>query len=225
MVYADSVWLGPASKETFVLSREHKVLRLVPPDVDAWSIKPIIISLVRLKTEDTLSVQMNFPYYYQVESMPFGADVFLKSAVDSLALGKTPLTYASKTPLTGQIVVEHPGFETYEKVAGRQLWNRTVVALKPVSPHLLNLNTPELNWRPPPKRHKWIDYASLGTALAAGALAIHFKTKADHRFDQYKKTGDPSFRHVVNRFDTLSGISLGVSQAGLGLFALRLILR
>ena len=56
-------------------------------------------------------------------------------------------------------------------------------------------------------------------------MAVHFKFKADRRYDRYVETGDPALRPAIKRYDTYSGVALGVMQAGAGLFAVRLILR
>ena len=223
MVFADSVWLGPASKATFVLPEGARVLRLVPPAADAWSIESLHAPLGDLAPGDTLALKLPFPYYYRVETIPFGASVYGVSADGRVKLGETPLTYRSDAPLSGELVIDKRGYETVRVAAGARVWNRHVFALKPVASSAGA--PPEVSWRPPKRRRVWIDYVAVGTAVAAGALAVHFKTKADHRFDRYRETGDPALRPTIERFDTYSGIALGVSQAGLGLFAIRLIFR
>ncbi len=225
MVFADSVWLGRASMETFSIPVESQSLRLVPPDVDAWSIKPVAAGLSDYPRADTVRLSLYFPYHYRVESMPFGARVYVEGARGRDLLGETPLDYSVKEPLQGTFVLERPGYEVMRVDAGDQLWNRASVALRPDQNLAPVSSGPDVSLVSPGRRHTWIDIAALGTALTAGVLAVHFKTKADHRFDRYKETGDPSLRPIVNRFDTYSGVALGVSQAGLGLFALRLILR
>jgi len=225
MVFADSVWLGPASKGVFVLPEGARVLRLVPPAADAWSIESVHAPLGALAPGDTLALRLSFPYHYRVESIPFGASVYFVSEQGRVPLGETPLTYRSDVPLTGELLIDKPGYETARVEAGAKVWNRYVFALTPVAPSSREDASPELSWRPPKPRRAWIDYVAVGTALAAGALAVHFKMKADHRFDRYRETGDPSLRPTIERFDTYSGIALGVSQVGLGVFAIRLIFR
>jgi hypothetical protein len=83
----------------------------------------------------------------------------------------------------------------------------------------------QVHWKPPPKRRAWIDYAALGTAVAAGVLAIHYKFKADDLYSQYEQTRDQSVRQEIKSYDVRSGVAFGVMQGGIGLFALRLALR
>ncbi|WP_456428600.1 hypothetical protein [Rhodocaloribacter sp.] len=225
MVFADSVWLGPASKAAFVLPDGARVLRLVPPAADAWSIETLHAPLGDLAPGDTLALRLSFPYYYRVETIPFGASVYGVSRSGRVKLGETPLTYRSDAPLTGELLIDRPGYETVHVEAGAKVWNRYVFALEPVALASSGDAPPEISWQPPKKRRVWIDYVAVGTAVAAGALAVHFKTKADHRFDRYRETGDPALRPTIERFDTYSGIALGVSQVGLGVFAIRLIFR
>ena len=61
-----------------------------------------------------------------------------------------------------------------------------------------------------------------GFALAASALAIHFRTKADNRFDDYHEKGNLSLKSDIRRLDVQSGVALGVMQLGLGVVVFRL---
>ena len=225
IVFADSVWLGSASQEVLVVPAQTRVLRLVPPSVDAWSIQPLTASLDAAAPGDTLSLRMLFPYHYRLESIPYGATVTLETPMGAFRLGKTPLTYKSEVPLEGTLRVDLPGYLREEQAPGADIWNRHVFALKPVAQPGAELAGSEVNWHPPRTRRTWIDYAAVGTALSAGVLAIHFKRKADRRFDRYQEDGDPALRSSIKRFDTYSGIALGVSQVSLGLFAFRLIFK
>ena len=225
MVFADSVWLGPAAKGAFLLPDGARLLRLVPPAMDAWSIERLQTSLGAYTSGDTLTLRLFFPYHYRVESIPFGASVYVDIGDGPLKIGETPLTYRTEAPIAGEIVIEKDGYAPKRVAAGAEVWNRYVVALDPLPLAPTAAASPDVSWMHPKKRRVWIDYVALGTALAAGALAVHFKTKADHRYDRYRETGDPSLRPTIERLDTYSGIALGVSQAGLGLFAIRLIFR
>jgi len=60
-------------------------------------------------------------------------------------------------------------------------------------------------------------------SFTAAVLAIHYRTKADNRFDDYASSGSASLRAKINRLDRQSGIALGTMQLGLGFVAVRLI--
>ena len=72
------------------------------------------------------------------------------------------------------------------------------------------------------KPRKWINYVAATTSLAAGILAIHLRTKADNRFENYNETGDNALKKRIKRLDVQSGISLGVMQVGIGVIAFRI---
>jgi len=69
----------------------------------------------------------------------------------------------------------------------------------------------------------WITYAAATTSILAGVLAIHLRTKADNRFDDYLDSGSASLKRKVKRLDLQSGAALGVMQIGVGVIAFRLI--
>lgn len=73
------------------------------------------------------------------------------------------------------------------------------------------------------KNRAWISYAAAGTSVAAGILAVHFRTKADNRFDDYLESGSSSLKRQVKRLDVQSGVALGVMQVGVGVVAFRMI--
>lgn len=76
---------------------------------------------------------------------------------------------------------------------------------------------------PARSKRTWIDYAAVSGALVAGAVAVHYKMKADARYDVYRQTGDPTLRPEIRRLDTRSGIAVGAMQVGITVFAIRLI--
>lgn len=105
--------------------------------------------------------------------------------------------------------------------AGRQVWNRQVVLLEPLTPPAATAAM-HLVERP---RRRWIDAVALGTAVAAGAVAVHYKFKADRLYDDYLETTDPALRPQIKANDTRSAVALGVMQAGVAVFAVRLVFR
>ena len=69
----------------------------------------------------------------------------------------------------------------------------------------------------------WIDYVAISGAIVAGAVAVHYKMKADSRYDVYGQTGDPTLRPEIKRLDTRAGIAVGAMQVGITVFAIRLL--
>lgn len=75
-----------------------------------------------------------------------------------------------------------------------------------------------------------IDLGIGAAAVAAGALAVHYKFRADDLDDLYRddaspRRGDESLRDDILRYDALSNTALAGMQVGLGVLAVRFILR
>jgi len=218
-VYADSTWLGAARRGYFELPPETRIITLVAPSVDAWSIPPISRDISHVMS-DTARIEILFPFYYRLESVPSGAIVYLEQNSDRRLLGVTPLSHVSEFPLTEKLIFGKDGFLTRRVDPGTDLWNRHLVLLETVAS--LSQATPDVAINPP-SNTKWIDYAAIGTAIAGGILAVHFRTKADNRFDDYNETRNPALKSDVKSLDVYSGVALGAMQVGLGVVAIRLI--
>lgn len=222
ILFADSLRIGPASQGIWAVPATTKRIRLLAPQHEAWSIAPIA-SEINENPEDTTFITLDFPYYHKIESIPFGAFVRLETPEGWQTLGNTPLIYTSMTLLDGVFVVRMDGYALQRIEPGTKVWNRYDVTLSQSS--VDDRRVSEVRWLPPRKPRKWIDYAAVGTAITAGVLAIHYKFEADRLYDQYEETTDSSLRPKINRYDTRSTIALGVMEASLGIFAIRLILR
>lgn len=227
VLYADSLRLGRVGEGLVHVPAWARMLRLVP-EVDAWSVEPLMRPLPASAFEettggDTLRLSMRFPYHYAIESVPFGASVYLEEENARAELGTTPLVYRAEAPLTGVLVVERQGYGPVRLEPGADVWNREVLVLEPLIP--AGVATVEMDWNPPAPRRRWIDVAALGLAAVGGATAVYYKFKADDRYDVYQETGDPALRPEIRRYDLYSGVALGAMQVGVGVFALRLVLR
>jgi hypothetical protein len=218
-VYADSVWLGQALQGVFSLPAGTQKVVVVPPSVDNWLI-PSIVSDVDSGTEDTVRVEAEFPFYYRLESIPSGADVFIETEDRRVPIGRTPLNYESDQPLGGVLAFDLNGYLIRRVEPGSELWNRHLVMLE--APSLTSGTDLDLSVRSI-RSHKWIDYAAAGVAVVGGVLAVHYKTKADNRYDRYNETRNPAIKSEVKRLDVYSGVALGAMQAGIGVLAIRLI--
>jgi len=221
-LFADSVRLGPSAQGLWVIPKTTKRLRLVAPENEAWSIAPLTKE-IRGVIEDSSSLVLNFPYYHRIESVPFGASVQLETSEGRQGVGETPLVYKSIILLDGQFVVRMDGYAVQRITPGTEVWNRYDITLSQAAED--DPRVAEVRWHPPRKPNRWIDYVTVGTSVAAGIIAIHYKFKADRLYDRYEETTNPALRPDINRYDKRSSIALGVMEASLGIFAIRLILR
>lgn len=222
LLFADTVLIGHLDEGIQQIPVEVKRLRLVARDANTWSIPPVEAQ-VDAAEGDTINVDLHFPHQYRIESLPFGAKVYIERGDSREPIGTTPLLYTSEKPLESRIAVERPGYAIERINPGREIWNRHVVMLKPSDD--LDPTAAKVSWKPPKKHRAWIDFAALGTAAAAGVVAVHYKFKADDLYSQYEQTADASLRDEIHAHDVRSGVALGVMQAGIGLFAIRLVLR
>lgn len=55
-----------------------------------------------------------------------------------------------------------------------------------------------------------------GSMIALGATSAYFKIKADRKYDDYLRTGDVKFKDQTDKFDLVSGITLGLTQVNFG---------
>lgn len=222
IVFADALRLGPASQGTFEIPAHTRQLRLIPPGGTLWTIAPVTAPL-NLSAGDTLELHLSFPYHYQIETIPYGASVYLETLDGRAAIGETPVLYKSPQIPVGSFIIERRGNMPVTLTPGQEVWNRYVLTLDAVG--LDEVRSAEMAWRPPRKRRLWIDYAAAAVAMTAGAVSIHYKFKADRLNEQYEETGDAVLRPQIHDLDTRAGIALGVMQVGVGVLALRFILR
>ncbi|GAB5518927.1 MAG: hypothetical protein RhofKO_11780 [Rhodothermales bacterium] len=225
VVYADQEMLGTVADGPFSLDAIPAQVRLVPPERASWSMDALRYAVDGTAVGDTLQLGLDFPYYYKIDSVPYGAMVYVRNGEQRQLLGETPLLHIEEVPLEGELVVEVPGYGRRTlTVEESRVWNRYNVTLERM-PSMGEQPGHAVSWREPRKPRRWIEAVALGTALTAGALAVHYKFKADRRFEQHAENGDPRFINDIERFDRYSGIALGTMQVGIGVLAIRLVLR
>ncbi|NNE70036.1 MAG: hypothetical protein HKN29_06690, partial [Rhodothermales bacterium] len=217
-VYADATWLGQASQETFAVSNAFEEIRVVSSAIATWGVPAVRVPATRT---DTLFVDAQFPYAYRLEATPYKASVYLQQGDGRAELGMTPVLLSRDEPLSGTLQFVREGFATVELTPGSDFWNRHQAVMQPLE--ATAQGAPEVRLDVETQRRRWIDYSALAVAAVGGALAVHYKSEADKRFDLYAETGDPALRPRIERLDNQSAIALGAMQTGIGIFALRLV--
>jgi hypothetical protein len=220
LLSANGALLGAAGDGAFELEPGVYALALVEPNREAWRARRAEAEVTVLAGE-TARVRLDVPYRYRVESFPYGAAVTLESEAGPRVLGETPLTVESDAPLDGEFVVAAPGHQAARQPAGAAADNAYSFVLKPLDAFETAAEVGLGERRP----NVWIDVAAAGLALSAGAVAVYYKQKGDARYDDYARSGDPALRPEFERYDTYSAVALGAMQVGLGVLAVRLVLR
>jgi hypothetical protein len=221
MVFVGNEPLGPAGAGVFELPLGEHTLTLREPNAEAWRLRSSSAEVV-VDAGSTQTVRLDVPYRYRVESFPYGAVVTLEGEGASERLGKTPLDLEVDRPLEGTLVVEKAGHTVERQRPGASADNHYAFVLRPLD---YEVGETEIALGEPRAPNQWIDVAALGLAVGAGAVAVYYKFKGDDEFDEYARTGDPAQRSDFERYDTYSAIALGAMQVGIGVFAIRLVLR
>lgn len=215
-VFVDGARLGTVSEGPFPLPMDARHVTVKQADLTSWAIVPIDFSL-----GDSTHVVLNatFPVTYKVESLPSGAHVrhVVRDSIEHI--GSTPLLYRTDRSLKGRLLLSLDQYKPVEVIPGAALWNRHLVELEydPASSMQPDGFGIEI------KRRRWINVVALSGSLAAGVLAVHFRTKADNRFEEWEVSGSSALKDRVQQLDVYSGVSVGAMQLGLGVFAYRLV--
>lgn len=214
-VYVDGEWLGVVGQAPFQIASNAESVRVTASEPGIWSVEPLLFDLTQ-ESGSTISLEAVFPQTIRVESIPSGARVFNSRGVQ---LGVTPLQWTTDEPITEELTVAIGAHESITFIPGSEVWNRHLFLLKRLTPEVGVVPARVLGEKP---SRRWINKVALTSAFAAGALAVHFRTKADNRFDDYNQTGNRALRGDIRRLDIQSGVALGAVQVGLGVVAIRL---
>jgi hypothetical protein len=212
VVFVDGNWVGRKADGPFEIPVQSREVRVTVWDDALWSVDPLLFDIAPV-ADSTLVLHAHFPRVYQFDSTPSGADV----RVGDRVLGQTPLRVEQREAIDS-VYVALAGYGEISRPLGTGLWNREVFDLMPQGPG----NATATGFVVEGKRRDWISIAATTSALAAGALAIHFRTKADNRFEDYHRDGKISLKSDIRRLDVQSGVALGAMQLGLGVVVIRL---
>lgn len=212
VVYLDGSWLGRKADGPFQIPVSSRMVRVATGEDALWSVDPLFFRIAPT-ADTTIVLHAHFPRVYQFDSTPSGAEVMASGVV----LGRTPLRLERREALDS-VRVQLDGFASLSRTVGDGLWNREVFELETL-PGGRAVSTGFVMER---KRRDWVSIAATTSALAAGALAIHFRTKADNRYDDYNREGKLDLKSDIKRLDLQSGVALGAMQLGLGVVVFRL---
>ncbi|MDZ7361987.1 MAG: PEGA domain-containing protein [candidate division KSB1 bacterium] len=170
-----------------------------------------------LSAGDTLHFTAHFQKGYSINSMPFGAEVYL----DGVLQGTTPLVLRLPEDEIAYVEIRKAGYQaeqlqigkTKEGLAETRLY---AVTLKPEKDWTVLHEDEASRRRFHLTRNRRISLAAAGLSLASGVAAILLKDKADHFYDQYLTTGLPAqrekFYQRTKDYDRYSGIATAVFE-------------
>lgn len=212
VVYLDSVHAGytPLVLEG-VVPGTHLV-RVVPPRPEDWTVHSVL-DTVLLVAGRSHSASYRLRSFIPIRSDPAGAELYMN---DSLA-GITPLLLRPSALHTDtHLELRRKGFEALpvlpSALTGETLFTLALNAgWQDPSGETTSPLLPSPSWNP----RKIGLFASGGVAILAGIGAAYFKIAADGKQESYLATGDPALASERRRLDTLAGVSLALTQAGI----------
>ncbi len=196
-------------------------------DAQAWDPRRVE-ALVTLADGDSTILRLTLPERVRVETLPIRATVVrLGVGGERDTLGMAPLTLDLAPGASAELVVSLDGYlDARQSVEAGDGAVTVLLQPGPDAPRQIAL----LPTQRSSLQRTLID-AGLGAAiLAAGAVAVHYKFRADDVDDRYRDPdsadyGDEALRQEALRLDRYSVTALGVMQVGVGVLALRFVLR
>ena len=228
LVVADGVVLGAASEGPFALAAQTYAVALVEAGV-GWDARRADASAA-VASGETLTLALDLPVRTRIESLPLHAEVLLVHPDGTQeALGVTPLVLDRPEPLRGRLVASLDGYAD-ASVAAPEAGGKVALVLRPDGATEADLVAYALPTQRRNTARTALDIGFGVAAIAAGAVAVHYKFQADAADDQYRGTtsmlrGNDDLRDDAIRYDTISGVALGVSTASLGVLAIRFAIR
>ena len=215
-IYIDSLFSGFAPRESIKVTAGRHILRFVHPDNSDWSLRTVT-KPVSVNPYEHITVQVKFPGSCHITTNPFGADL---NVGDSL-YGRTPFIL----PVAGESIIISLSKERYNPIAETVDRNLPRIHFDLQRSGLAEKDAESAYLQSVARGPEIPLYISAGTTVLAGAAAAYFKIKADNRYSEYQKRGDPGALDRVRRLDRAAGVSLIISEMSFFLLSYLLISR
>ena len=195
-------------------------------DADAWNPRRAM-EAVTVAAGDSVTVALVLPLRLRVETLPIRAVVVRETGGARDTLGTSPLVLETDGAGPVVLVASLDGYETVRQSVAPDAGAVTLVL------PLGDETVPEAALLPTERSTLGRTLVDLGigaAALAAGAVAVHYKFRANDVDERYRTEGTPDFgdealRDEALRLDRYSAVALGAMQVGVGVLALRFVLR
>ncbi len=221
-VAVDGARAGEAGEWIGVEAGTREVVLL--DDAQAWDPRRAAAT-VTVAAGDSATVALALPTRLRVETLPIRALVVRERGATRDTLGTAPLTVETDGPVV--LIAIRDGYQEVRQAVGAQ--TSAVTLVLPLSADAV----PETALLPTQRSTAGRTFTDVGigvAALAAGAVAVHYKFRADDADDRYRAENGPDFRNEAVRqealrLDRASAVALGAMQVGIGVLALRFVLR
>lgn len=182
---------------------------------------------VTVGAADTLTVTLRLPVRVRVETLPLRAEVvWVRPDGTRLPLGTAPVTADLPADAAGRVEASLDGYASADAPLSAA---PVLLTLTPLDPEVAQMGVAQFELQRSARR-RWIDWGVGAATLAAGAVAVHYKFRADRVDDRYRslaspERGDETLRQEAMQLDRYSAVALGAMQVGVGVLAVRLVLR
>ncbi len=193
----------------------HRLVAIVP-DRTSWLDRDWA-SDIEVRPGETLKVEIVFERSYSINSVPYGAQVFVNGKV----IGDTPaIVSLPDTASAADIILTKEGFlpDTLRLNEWSQRLIQVKLTRKPgaaIAVTFSGASAGELQ----ATTKKWI-YISAGAGVLTGLTALYFKRRADNTYDRYMKAIDPTeierLYNRTKRFDDYAALSFVAFQVSFG---------
>lgn len=213
-VYDDTLFLGTTPLSDVPLRTGYHILRYVRSEKNDWS-AAVAADTLFVMAGERIEKKISLPANYHIISEPFGAEV----VIDDSVVGITPCFISLLNPPRA-VLLRKPGFSS-EEVLFTENTRRMYVVLSPQSgeSETISYLVRESTDADVPM------YLTATATIISGVSAVYFKVKADNVYAEYRLTGNEALVRQVKHYDTISGISLAVSEISLGFLTYLLLSR
>ncbi len=200
LVYIDSELIGLTPIVNLKVKSGTYILKVKNPEISDW-LESDYEQKIEIKVGDTLNLFVTFDKYVKINSIPFGADIFLGDSI----LGVTPSIFKLRELVGKRLKISKKGYEEVEIFVDGKA-RKIDVNLKPK-----NGIDDELRRGSRDKLKMVLPIA--GVSLSSGLVSIYFKMKADALYDEYVKTGDTGKLNTIKTYDRISAFTLIIFEA------------
>jgi len=172
---------------------------------------------IAISPNDTLIIYPQFSRRLSIRTTPFDADV----TVDNVPMGKTPLTITIAPGVNSDILIEKPGYQSYQIFSAQINENFITIPLKPIPRNTMEPATSFEKLNAKKMRYRKVAYGLWGASIVSGLATIYLKSEADDWYEKYRQAGSLAdmnrYYQQSQDYDAYTLISLGALQGCFGL--------
>jgi hypothetical protein len=208
----NTVIVGTTPLEKLKVDSGLLEIEAIAKESGIWNTNNIKINIYLFANQDT-SIQINFPTFIMINSIPYHA----KLLHDNSLLGLTPISIDYNKYRGKELLLEKNGFKSFRFLLEKH--QSEVFPLEPIDLSPGESESPSFAYSLLHSNVKSKFLFLTGTVVTHW-MSFYFKNLADNNYDKYQSTGNPALMEKywsnTQKYDRWSDITLGVSYAFLG---------